>query len=457
MKKHFDIIVMMFLMMLPASVVAAKFNQMCYTTVNGTSRSYWLYVPDNISGETPLVFSLHGTGCRATDKSPFRTDVADKAKCIVVYPQGQTIHFPVFGADLPGWRSTGETSEDIDFFKQVIEEVAGKYTIDRKRIYCCGFSNGGMMTYTVANVASDVFAAFASISGYPINEFHLHHSGMRPVPFLHIHGKADDFVRYVHMPTIVDEMVARNGCNPVATKTSGWGYDKSVFAAGEGGFPYIYYEINGMGHNDFTNATEDGNSAQTMWNFMSQYTLDSKCDTTLKWRPAVESSNWNAAAHGFTLNSGRTLLSFGGDQYTQANQNVYHSIQLENGSYQLRLHVSGTSANSVTLQLKNITSGKYLVNTTSEAGKDIVADFKVSEGWGECKLDILRENSSASLSISNLAIYEKSENTGVNAAIAEAGTSKAQYYTISGIKVVNPSKGVFIKKNGNKTSKVILK
>ena len=131
------------------------------------------------------------------------------------------------------------------------------------------------MTYAMSNVCSDEIAAFASISGYPINEFHLRHTGARPVPFLHIHGKADDFVKYSLVPTIVDEMVARLGANPVPTTTTGNKYTKSVYAAGDGSFPYVYYEIDGMGHNDFTANIEDGSSAKTMWNFFKQYTLDS--------------------------------------------------------------------------------------------------------------------------------------------------------------------------------------
>ena len=91
-------------------------------TVNGVTRSYWLYVPDKVSASAPLVLSLHGTGGHATDKSPFRTSVADQVGCIVAYPQGENIFFPVFGSTLPGWHATGEDSKDIDFFKAVIND-----------------------------------------------------------------------------------------------------------------------------------------------------------------------------------------------------------------------------------------------------------------------------------------------------------------------------------------------
>ena len=62
-----------------------------------------------------LVVSLHGASGHDTDKSPFRTDVADKEGCIVAYPQGKPIYFPVFGGTVTGWDATGEENDDVKF------------------------------------------------------------------------------------------------------------------------------------------------------------------------------------------------------------------------------------------------------------------------------------------------------------------------------------------------------
>ena len=440
------------LLLLCWSLVAAnaKTDEMRTVTVNGVTRSYWLYVPDKVSASAPLVLSLHGTGGHATDKSPFRTSVADQVGCIVAYPQGENIFFPVFGSTLPGWHATGEDSKDIDFFKAVINDVAAHFSIDRKRVYCCGFSNGGMMTYTAACVASDVFAAFASISGYPINEFHLHQAGPRPVPFLHIHGKADDFVRYRHMPVIVDNMVARNGCNPVPKKTRGTGYDKSVYEATEGSFPYVYYEIDNMGHNDFTSQTEDGNSAMTMWKFMSQYTLDSPRDTTLVWQPHIEAEGWDPAAHGFDLNNATTLLNFGGEQSTWDNQNVYHSLQLRAGHYRLSFHAEGNTSARITVQLKSIADGKTYLDKTMNCG-DVAVNFSVDKDWAEYQLTILRSNALESIKLSNLSIHTAETSTGITA--VRPNDQPARYYTLNGNRANASQSGMIIRQQGGRTEK----
>ena len=277
---------------------ASKYNGKIQIKVNGKQRTYKLYVPDKVSESSPLVFSLHGTGGSCDWGHPEFDGLADQNGFIVAYPSGENVYYPEFGSSMPGWQATGTTSDDTDFLLAIIEDVNKRYTVDRQRIYCCGFSNGGMMTYTVACALRDTFAAFASISGFPIESMHLHQSSSKPFPFLHIHGKADDFVMHSKLYIIVDNVIARNGCNPVPTveKVSSKCV-KSVYAATDGSFPYILYEVEGMGHESDTNATEDGNSAKTMWNFMSQYRLDDACDASLKWRPNIEQEGFDPISH----------------------------------------------------------------------------------------------------------------------------------------------------------------
>lgn len=388
--------------------LAAKVDKIVNITVNGEERSYLLYVPTNVKSNAPLVVSLHGAGNSMTTKHPMGTDVADSEGFIVVYPQGKLIYFPVFGGSVNGWDASGEVNEDVEFIKAIIDDVAKNYSIDRKRIYCCGFSNGGMMTYAMTNAAADVFAAFSSISGFPLNEFHFRHTGARPVPFLHIHGKSDDFVKYSCMPIIVDEMVARVGASPVPVKTTVSGmYDKSVYEAGEGGFPFVYYEINGMGHNDYTGNTEDGSSSKTMWNFMKQYTLDTPCDATLKWRPALETEGYTPKDHGWLSSTSKML--FGRDQHKADNSdnNVYRSFQLTTGNYKLCFHTQGEEGKTVTVQIRKLTGSKpYVLNETVPVGGEKTLLFSVEDGWGEYSFTVTRPAVDA---VSNFVLYSASD------------------------------------------------
>ncbi len=427
-------------------------NQAVTITVNDEQRQYWLYVPKALKGDAPVVMALHGASGHMEDNSPRFNDIADKEGFIVVYPQGKPIYFPVFGGTVNGWDASGEENRDVTFLKAVIEDVASKYSIDRNRLYCCGFSNGGMMTYAMTNTCSDIFAAFASISGFPLNEFHLRHTGKRPVPFLHIHGKNDDFVKYSLMPIIVDEMVARMGANPVPQKTTvNSKYDKSVYEANEGSFPYIYYEIDGMGHNDFTQNTEVNSSSQTMWNFFKQYTLDTPCDTTIKWMPRLSTEGFDAKAHGWTLNSGTLLMRFGGDQSTQANQNVYRSLQLTTGNYILHLKAEGNSGQTIMVRIQKLTGRKNLVlNKQVPVSGDIKLLFNVEDGWGEYRLQITRSSSTDEVSISDISISSATEEeiTAISSPAVHA-TDKGAFYSLSGIASQQEpeGKGIYIHNN----------
>ena len=401
-------------------------HERCLVTVGGVQRSYALYVPLEVKAKPALVISLHGmygtiysfyknvNGVKTqvdqensedegvyyepNDRSPFSLRTADEEGCIVVYPQG--VKRPLYGGQNYGWLSDGENTEDIDFFKAIIEEVATRYPIDRKRIYCCGFSNGGMMAYAATTLASDTFAAFASVSGYQLNEFHLRATGARPVPFLHIHGKADITVPYALLPTIRDMMVARNGCSSVPTVTTVDGrYTKSVYAAGEGGFPYVTYECDDMGHNAGTDRTEEGDSSKTMWNFMSQYTLDDACDKTLKMR--MDST---AAERGWTETAAGegAILSYGTNKQS-GDSNIYHSIQLEKGTYTLSLKSNGIVNDKYFVKLVDADDEtKVLLSRSAKIGLD--ADFVVAvDAYRQCKLVITKEN--AADAITEIAIH----------------------------------------------------
>ena len=431
---------------------AAKVSQKIDIQVDGKTRSYWLHVPNNAkSTGAPLVFSLHGTGGSLNDKAPFSSDVADQAGCIVVYPQGETLPFPVFGGNLPGWRSTGAYTEDLDFFKAVIEEVDKSYKVDREHIYCCGFSNGGMMTYTVANQLSDVFAAFASISGFPLNEFHLHTTSARPYPFLHIHGKADDFVKYSLMPSIVDNTVARNGCNPVPVVTTvGGKYRKSTYEATEGSFPYVYYEVDGMGHSPWTANTEDGNSALTMWNFFKQYSLSDERDETLKWRPNLEAEGWKPTSHGWIYApAGSTLLKFGNTTDSNRTQNVYRSLQLLPGKYKLLLRAEGAEGKKVKLTLKKGVTA--VLNDSIPVNEDLQLMFEVAEKmkWGEYVLTVTHSKADGEVHFQGLAIHsvtdeEWNEATSVQAPSSPACNESHGMWTLDGKVATVSQKGIYI-------------
>ena len=474
----------------------AKVDQIVNISVkddNGKTetRSYRLYVPDNVKENAPLVVSLHGANGNQWANRPMTMEVADTEGFIVVYPQGKTVNFYLANMNTTGWVSSGEVNADVEYIKAVIEDVKKKYSVDSKRIYCCGFSNGGMMTYALSNTCADIFAAFASISGFQMNEFHFRHTGARPVPFLHIHGKADDFVKYSLMPTIVDEMVARIGANPVPVKTTqavysyqksgkadiyktekdpalveqgytqkATKYDVSVYEAAEGSFPYVYYEIDGMGHSDFTNITPDCNSAKTMWNFFKQYKLDDPCDATLKWMPRVEEEGYKPSQHGWMQNLASYILYYRGGKHdaNNSNNNVYRSLQLDNGNYKLRFKSSGDAGKEFVVRIKKVDGGNYVLDTTAKVGEDATFLFKVEDGWGDYSFELRRNSTSDQISVTDVVLTTATDEEMASVQALNAVQNQATvYYTLGGVPMAQPQKGVNIVRTGSDAKTVYVK
>lgn len=418
-------------------------------------RKYWIYVPENVmkgsAKNVPVVFSLHGGGedYKPTNIASLNfNSLADQNNFIVVYPCAENQLFPLFNPNpAPAWLCTGNKNDDTQLFEDIIEELKNNtegYSIDGNKIYMAGFSVGGMMAYAAANCLSDKFAAFASISGLPMNETHLRHHGDRPVPFLHVHGTKDNFVRYEHMPTIIDNMVARNGQSYTPTSTSTgtatlYGdatttYTKYVYGneSDKSATPYIYYKIGtgmnatdtGMGHNDWCRIGSD-EVEKVMWDFFSGRSLPTSLKSDIEFAPQINGMA-PGVHNGWRIKENNNLVNYGeSGGYNTSTQNVYHSLQLNAGVHYLKFHVDGGDTDDINVRINKIgnldafnnlqasfsTTPEEIVNLNYKAKQDICVKFTTS-GNGEYQLLIVKANKYANISVTDLSIKATGTATG---------------------------------------------
>tara|TARA_B100000900_G_scaffold406543_1_gene417727 strand:- start:1033 stop:2106 length:1074 start_codon:yes stop_codon:yes gene_type:complete len=133
---------------------------------DGLIREYSIYVPASYDGTTnfPLLFNLHGGGGNITfhigisDMSP----IADTANFIVVYPQARPD--PSDGNSFNWIAKVPGTFDDVPFFNSLIDTIASNYQIDQNRIYACGYSLGGDMSFELACKLNSRIAAIAPIA-----------------------------------------------------------------------------------------------------------------------------------------------------------------------------------------------------------------------------------------------------------------------------------------------------
>ena len=425
------------------------FNGTMAINVAGSNRTMVVHVPANIEANSPLMISLHGrwgNGAAQQQCAQFET-IADTARFIVIYPDG--LPQAIIGGNT-GWDVSGASDDDITFFKAIINTMYDKYKINKSRVYLSGFSIGGMECYHAANVAANTFAAFGSVSGYPLNEYHRYYTGSRPVPFIHFHGKLDGFVPVDTVPIVVDNFVMRNGCNPVPVVTNMTGvYTKSVYSAANNGFQYIYYALDGRGHEYTISSTF--NPSVEIWNFVKQYTLNDSCDTTLKWNPNFQMQKEGIVPVGWTsvvdsksvsgsqtVSSGPRIIKLGnGSDYqrgfllqsgTSTGYLAYgldkqRTLQLQPGHYKIKFDVRASNTGSVgknlTIQLINrynsSDSYSFTIQPVNYIQNNIAKDFTqasfdlATTSYGEYQLRLILPAGSVEVVVTNLGVYSSSD------------------------------------------------
>ena len=133
---------------------------------DGLTREYSIYVPASYDGTTsfPLLFNFHGGGgdiasqIAIADMSP----IADTANFIVVYPQAR--QDPSDGNSFNWIPKVPGTFDDVPFISSLIDTIAINYEIDQNRIYACGYSLGGDMSFELACKLNSRIAAIAPVA-----------------------------------------------------------------------------------------------------------------------------------------------------------------------------------------------------------------------------------------------------------------------------------------------------
>ncbi len=178
----------------PAGEIGAMVSGQLATR-SGPERSFYLYTPSSYrpSQALPLVVAFHGghgQGDRLAANTRFN-DLAERDGFLVAYPNGVDHH----------WNDGRDTSglphvDDVGFVRDLITELSTVRTIDQRRIYAVGTSNGGFMVQRLACELSERFAAFASLNATMPQALVDHCHPTRPVSLLMINGTADPIVPY---------------------------------------------------------------------------------------------------------------------------------------------------------------------------------------------------------------------------------------------------------------------
>ena len=245
MKMGCKIVLCLFLTwILPSSMVRAEALQTLNFDVDGVQRTALIYLPPHsVDGPVPLVFVFHGHGGSSHQAElSFQTDQL-WPEAISIYPQGLNTPGQLTDPDglKPGWqRALGsEGDRDLHFFDAMLAQLKTDYTIDPKRIYCTGHSNGGGFTYLLWKARGDTFAAVAPSSAAALG----YAPELPPKPALILGGRNDPLVKFQWQQMTMDAIRKVNGCE---TNGTAWEDGATMFAS-KSSTPLVTYVHDG-GH-----------------------------------------------------------------------------------------------------------------------------------------------------------------------------------------------------------------
>lgn len=259
---------------------------------DGLERTYTYFVPDNLpSTPVPLVFVLHGTtqdGEGIMNISEFNTYAEDN-DFIVVYPDGVN---GFWNADLG---AVGSNEDDLGFIEALVAKFDTDFNIDLQKLYSCGFSAGGYLSYILACQSEYCFAAVASVAGTMTQNTLDACNPIHATAVMQIHGTSDFVVGYngsqfagLGVDQIIEYWRDSNGCgaDPIVQDIPNTNLldlstvQRFTWLPCDGNSELVLFRIEGGGHQwPGTNATLGGlgainrdiSATEEIWAFFSQH------------------------------------------------------------------------------------------------------------------------------------------------------------------------------------------
>jgi len=269
--------------------------------IDGLQRTYTVQLPQHYydsATDMSLVIGLHGTGGSGYQ---FETDYgfsqkANTAGFIAVYPDGVQkqdglLKVRTWNAGSCCDYAMNNNINDVKFISALIDELSGRFHINRKKVYVAGMSNGAMLAYRLAAELPGKIAAIAAVSGTMVYEKNKALEGI--VPVLHIHSALDTKVPFTggigiggyNFPPVIEGLqywAQRDGCNTTAAIQQNNGYELYTWKNAAGDTLLQCYLTADGGHawpgsvvqrrmGDTPSAAFYANDV--IWNFFSRFSL----------------------------------------------------------------------------------------------------------------------------------------------------------------------------------------
>jgi phospholipase/carboxylesterase len=162
-----------------------------------------LYQPAG-KGPFPTILTLHGRGANALDLLGLAPYICD-GRFLVICPQGplempigsEATGFAWYPMSMGGPPDVAAILESRQNLRGFLDECLTQYPIDSQKLAVLGFSQGGVMGYSLALAEPERFAALAVLSSWLPRELLPHLSltkSVESLPALVQHGTQDSMI-----------------------------------------------------------------------------------------------------------------------------------------------------------------------------------------------------------------------------------------------------------------------
>lgn len=187
-----------------------------------------MYLPKGYDPQKkyPLILNLHGFGGNGSWQESYFSlkSLADELGFAFCAPDGL---FNDFGSQK--WNATDgccggpdDITDDSGFLRGIIDSAMNRYSIDEDSIHVTGLSNGGFMSYRMAQDHSDIIASIAPVAG--VGQWDKSLVKLKsPVQVLHIHATGDGVITwngsFGSQPSVLDNIANWVEYNKCTEKT----------------------------------------------------------------------------------------------------------------------------------------------------------------------------------------------------------------------------------------------
>jgi polyhydroxybutyrate depolymerase len=224
-------------------------------TVDGVKRTALVRVPAGVSGQLAVVFGWHGHGGRSTHSAGRWGYGEIDTTSILVFPQGLPTVSPLVDKEgrMPGWQTSvdSEGGRDIKLFDTILADLKKEHSVDARRIFSMGHSNGAAFSYLLWQARPEVLAAIGAVAGSLRGDTKV----TSPLPVIHVAGEKDPLVKFAWQKATFAAVRRINGCAEEGKPWAKEGVLDATLYASNKGAPLVT-AIHAGGHEYAKGSTE---------------------------------------------------------------------------------------------------------------------------------------------------------------------------------------------------------